>query len=243
MAKKFEILDRVDTPLGVFWLRRRELLCSPGTIVTEITVDEVLLMSSHHTQSEEALATRAIALLDEDGSDERSDLRVLVGGLGLGHTVAAALATGRVAAVRVVELMECVVGWHALDLVPLAGQLAADARVTIEHACVYTKLLDPPSPADLPWDAILIDVDHAPDAQLDRASDRFYREEGLRRVAAHLVPGGVLAVWSTDASEAFEAALRAVFPVVRSETIEWYNELIDEDTTHELFLARTAPAD
>ena len=75
-----EILAYEATPLGDLCLRRRELLSSPGTVGTEITLDHALLMSSHHTASERALAGEALAR--HDGQE----LSVLVGGLGLGHT-------------------------------------------------------------------------------------------------------------------------------------------------------------
>ena len=57
----FEILDNPETALGVLCLRRRELLCSPGTVITEVTIDNLMLMSSYHTESERALADLALA--------------------------------------------------------------------------------------------------------------------------------------------------------------------------------------
>ena len=80
-----EILAYEESPIGMICLRRRELLSQPGTVVTEITVDHMLLMSSCNTASEEALAGVALAM------HAGKDLSVLVGGLGLGHTADAAL--------------------------------------------------------------------------------------------------------------------------------------------------------
>ena len=79
MGPRFEILDAVDTAMGTLYLRRREMLGRPGTIVTEVTIGPELLMSSLNTASEEALATRAIAW----HAGGRDGLAVLVGGLGL----------------------------------------------------------------------------------------------------------------------------------------------------------------
>jgi hypothetical protein len=76
-----EILAYEHTDLGPVCLRRRELLSAPGTVITEITLDHQLLMSSRYTASEEALARVALDL------HPGSELRVLVGGLGLGYTV------------------------------------------------------------------------------------------------------------------------------------------------------------
>ena len=96
MSPQFEILDFVETPIGPLCLRRRELLGRKGVIVTEVTLDYELLMSSLHTVSEIAMADLARAL--HGGAPER----VLVGGLGLGYTAAAAL-DGGATHVRVVD--------------------------------------------------------------------------------------------------------------------------------------------
>lgn len=228
----FEILDTVDTPIGVLGLRRRELLGRPGTVVTEVTIDHEMLMSSLNTVSEEALATRALAL------HGGSDLAVLVGGLGLGYTAQAALATGQVARLTVVEYLPAVSGWLERGLLPLSSTLGRDARLEIVHDDVYARLLRPGAQA---WDAIIIDVDHTPDEPLDPSSAPFYTATGLARVKEHLRPGGVLAVWSAgDAAPRFVEALREVFDEARSETVRWTNELIDEGQELEdvLFLAR-----
>lgn len=92
-----EILAWDDTELGILCLRRRELLSAPGTVVTEITLDGEFLMSSRHTASEEALARIALEMHPGSG------LSVLVGGLGLGYTANAVLASPRVARVEAVE--------------------------------------------------------------------------------------------------------------------------------------------
>lgn len=92
-----EILAYEDTPLGPLCLRRRELLSSPGTVVTEVTLNHAFLMSSYNTASERALATCAIEMHSD------AELKVLIGGLDLGYTAHAALASTRVARVEVVE--------------------------------------------------------------------------------------------------------------------------------------------
>ena len=75
-----EILAYEPTPLGMLCLRRRALLGEPGTVVTEVTLNHEFLMSSYHTASERALASVALDLFGGQ------DVRVLVGGLGLGYT-------------------------------------------------------------------------------------------------------------------------------------------------------------
>ena len=94
-----EILAYEDTPLGPLCLRRRELLSQPGTIVTEVTLNHEFLMSSLYTDSEQALADTALQL------HNGKELKVLVGGLGLGYTAHRALQSARVSRVEVVELL------------------------------------------------------------------------------------------------------------------------------------------
>ncbi|MEZ5988759.1 MAG: hypothetical protein R3F30_06490 [Planctomycetota bacterium] len=120
-----EILALEPSPIGLLCLRRRELAGRPGTFVTEVTLDHEVLMSSLLTASEEALSRSGLAW------HEGEDLRVLVGGLGLGYTAAAALADPRVAAVEVVELLPQVRDWLEQGLYPLAAELRADRRLTV----------------------------------------------------------------------------------------------------------------
>lgn len=226
-----EILAYEDTPLGPLCLRRRELLSRPGTVVTEVTLNHAFLMSSHITVSERALAR--IALEMHGGAE----LRVLVGGLGLGYTAHAALDSARVGYVEVVEFLPQVIDWLERELFPLAPELKADARFAAVRGDVYARLSDAP-PAGEAFDLILIDVDHAPDDRLSPANDVFYTSEGLARVKRHLAADGVLGVWSSAESERFERALRDAFDDVRIEPVAFYNELVDEETTDWVYFGR-----
>ncbi|MEX2572507.1 MAG: spermidine synthase [Gemmatimonadota bacterium] len=225
-----QILAYEDTPLGLLCLRRRELLSAPGTVVTEITLDHAFLMSSYNTASERALAGVALEI------HEGANLRVLIGGLGLGYTAEAALASQRVASVEVVELLPQVIDWLARDLVPLSAGLKGDARFAAVQGDVYARLAE--EPAAERFDVILIDVDHAPDDRLDEANGFFYTVDGLRRAREHLAPGGVLGVWSYAENSAFSRAMREVFDEVRVEPVTFFNDLIDEETTDWLFFGR-----
>ncbi len=228
----FEILDWRTTPLGVLCLRRRELLSQPGTTVTEVTLDGEFLMSSYHTDSERALASRAIEW--HGGGD---DLRVLVGGLGLGYTAHEALAAPSVCEVEVVERLGAVIDWLDQGLLPLAPALQAADHLRVVDGDIFARLLGPRADAR-PWDVVAIDVDHSPDELLDPRHRPFYTADGLRLARAHLGPSGVLAIWSSADSDAFEAQLRKVFDEVRRDVIAWHNELIDRDQEDVLFLAR-----
>jgi spermidine synthase len=227
----FELVDSRVTPIGVLELRRRELPAKPGMIVTEITINDEMLMSSLSTVSESALSSSALAM--HPGSD---GLRVLVGGLGLGYTAHVALADPRVAHVRVVDRLPAVIGWMRLGLLPLSDELNGDPRVEISEGDVYAELLGPGREA---YDLLLIDVDHSPTEPLDPASEPFYTWQGQRQVIEHLAPDGVLGVWSSEDDHYFAAVLDEVYPEARRERIRWVNELIDEEEIEEIiFLAR-----
>lgn len=96
---KFEVLAYEPTDLGILCLRRRELLCEPGTMVTEVTLDHEFLMSSYLTQSERSLSEIAVSMHNGDR------LKVMVGGLGLGYTARAALDSSCVMTCEVVEYL------------------------------------------------------------------------------------------------------------------------------------------
>ena len=225
----FEILESVETPIGLLCLRRRELLSRPGTIVTEVTLEHEFLMSSYNTDSEEALARLGI---EWHGGEE---LSVLVGGLGLGYTAQAALNCSQAARVAVIEFLPEVISWLSRDLVPLARELLDEPRFSVSQGDFFSCLGAPPEKR---YDVILVDIDHSPDENLDSGNLDFYTAAGLRRVRAHLEERGVLAVWSSARNEPFVSSLEKVFSEVRTERIEWHNELIDEDQCDLVFLAR-----
>lgn len=228
-----EILAYEPTPLGLLCLRRRELLSQPGTIVTEVTLNHEFLMSSLYTDSERALARTTLDL------HPGVELRVLVGGLGLGYTAREALLSNRVSYVEVVELLPQVIDWLSQGLVPLSSELTCEMgdepRLVIKQGDVYGRLADPP--ADL-FDVILIDVDHSPDERLGQESMFFYTREGLLAARRHLSANGILAVWSYAESSPFANALREVFDDVQVQPVSYDNQLIDERHTDWLFFAR-----
>ncbi len=225
-----EILAHESTPLGMLCLRRRELLSEPGTVVTEVTLNQEFLMSSHHTASERALASTALDMFSGQ------DARVLIGGLGLGYTAAEVLASDRVGRVEVVELLPQVIDWLDQGLIPLADSLKADTRLAVTEGDVYERLCHPPAGQ---FDVVLIDVDHSPDDRLDYTDNPFYTEAGLQQARLHLADDGVLGVWSYAESSPFADALRKVFSEVRIEPVTFINTHINEEVTDWLFFARS----
>lgn len=174
------------------WQRGRELAIRAGRHV---------LMSSRTHGSEEALAERACAALSG-----RARARVLVGGLGMGFTLAAALRRlGPRAEVTLAEVSPAVVAWGRGPLGPLAGHPLRDPRVRVEIADVAEVL----RPARARFDAVMLDVDNGPEALARPGNARLYAAEGLARVHAALRGGGVLAVWSAGPDVRFTRRLRA----------------------------------
>ena len=240
MSALFEELDYRETPIGALSLRRRRELAL-GVDVFEIKLGDEFLMSSLFTASEIALARLGLAALEGDG------LEVVVGGLGLGYTAQAVLESDRVGALVVVDLLEAVIDWHRSGLLPLGPGLVGDRRCRLVNGDFFAMAggetgFDPDAPGHR-FDAILLDIDHSPEALLDTRSASFYRPEGLASVARHLKPGGVFALWSNEKPDAaFADRLAGVFAEAWTEPVVFHNPLQHADFTQTVYLARTAMA-
>jgi spermidine synthase len=153
------------------------------------------LMTSRLYASEEALATLAAEKLKG-----RPKPRVLIGGLGMGFTLRAALsAFGPKAEIVVAELVPAVVRWARGPMAELFGGSLDDRRVELIEADV-AALMRRAKPL---YDAILLDVDNGPEGMTQSANDQLYSMRGLAAARAALCPGGVLAVWSQGPDRAF----------------------------------------
>ncbi|HEX8527718.1 spermidine synthase [Allosphingosinicella sp.] len=158
------------------------------------------LMNSRLSGSEEALAQIACARIAGP-----SRPRVLIGGLGMGFTLRAALAAlGEDSQVTVAELVPAVLAWARGPLSHIFGTSLSDPRVRI----VEEDVAKPIAGAKVAWDAILLDVDNGPDALTRKANDRLYDRAGLHAARAALRPGGVLGIWSSAPDRAFTKRLR-----------------------------------
>ena len=196
----WENLDRAPAPGG------SELTLHRRGSEYVIRVGRADLMSSRQHGSEDALATLCCA-----GLRSVKGVRVLIGGLGMGFTVRAALdALGPGARVDVAELVPAVVRWNRGVLAPLAGQPLADPRVhVIEDDVVHVI-----GAQKARYDAILLDVDNGPDALTAPSNARLYGPAGLGRAHAALRDRGLLGVWSAEDDARFTARLgRAGFSV------------------------------
>ncbi|MFB6620869.1 spermidine synthase [Streptomyces sp. NPDC056374] len=200
-------LDRREGPYGEVVLRRREEHY-------EIIANGTFLMDTSDGRSERLLVDAAQAALPERS---RAGASVLVGGLGVGFSLAHAAADPRWGLITVVEREEAIIDWHRQGpLAAISGAALADSRTVILHTDLVEHLRTSPDT----YDALCLDIDNGPDWTVTEDNESLYAAEGLAACAARLNPGGVLAVWSARPSVDFEGSLRnAGFSGVRTEEI------------------------
>jgi spermidine synthase len=200
MPRPFTLLERVETPEGPLELRQR------GERDFMITVNGRVLMSSIIHRSELAVAERACATVRH-----RPAPRVLIGGLGLGFTLRAALdALPKTARIRVAELNEAVKRWCEGPLSELTANAARDKRVNVVVEDVCASVRQAAMPNAERFDAIIVDLYEGPKDLRPGQRDPLYGMDSLRHTHAALTDGGVYAVWAEDPNQAFEQRLGAV---------------------------------
>jgi spermidine synthase len=156
-------------------------------------------MNSRLSGSEAALATLAATKIEKIAKPH-----VLIGGLGMGFTLRAALAAlGSKAHIVVAELVPAVVAWARGPMADIFGDSLNDPRVDIREVDVAQVIERHPHT----FDAILLDVDNGPEGLTRKANDALYDIPGLKRVHAALRPGGVFAVWSSGPNPKFSRRL------------------------------------
>jgi spermidine synthase len=207
VTRRWETLDRFDSDEGEIELRRR------GAREFLITARGRVLMNSAASRSETALAESACAELRG-----RPAPRVLIGGLGMGCTLRAALdALPAGATVIVAELHEAMVRWCRGPLAELTERAVDDPRVELRIGDVAREIGAAAAPSAPRYDAVLLDLYEGPHPASQPRSHPHYGAAALARAHAALRPGGILAIWSEDPDPRFERALRRARFAVRLE--------------------------
>jgi spermidine synthase len=190
-VKPWEVVDRAVAPDGT------ELVLARRGDEWVVRARGHVLMSSRAHGSEDALAALALERVERPRA-------VLVGGLGLGFTLRAALDRLPPEARAVVaELVPALAAWNRGPLAALAGRPLDDPRVRLQLGDVRARIAE----ARGVYDAILLDVDNGPAALAHAGNRGLYADAGVRACRDALRAGGVLAVWSAGPDEAFRARL------------------------------------
>jgi spermidine synthase len=192
------VLDRVAGVCGELALRR-------AGADFEIIANGVFLMDTRNGASERLMVTAVADRMRPGG-------RLLVGGLGVGFSLRAALDHPRVGEVVVVERERAVIDWNRGPLRARHGDVLADPRVR----CVEADLLTWLPESEKNFDGICLDIDNGPEWTVSEGNAALYDDAGLDMIAGALGPGGVLAVWSASASPAFAARLGQRFQAVET---------------------------
>ena len=226
---RIQELDWGDTPWGEISLRRRWDRVTERDVY-EVKLGDDFLMSSQFTVGERELARIGLAAVTG------TSLTVLVGGLGLGCTAVAALEDVRVTELTVVEALEVVISWHERDLLPETRGLATDPRVRLVLDDFFDVVRA--GRADRTYDAVLVDIDHAPDWLLREDHGDLYTVEGFARRAAMLADGGAFALWSDEPPEP-EVVRRmgAAFECADAHVVTFPNPLTRGESANTVYLA------
>ncbi len=245
MTSIFEELDFQKTPLGEISLRRRSEPRLDNIVLYEVKLGDEFLMSSLFVEAEVQLANLGLEALERNLVKPETGFDVVVGGLGLGYTAAAALKYPSLGSLRVVEVMEPVIDWHRNGLVPLGPELHADQRCELiqgdffaitasDHGGFYAS-----NPNQLAH-GVLLDIDHSPSHWLNPQNQSLYTQSGLSRLSTKLHSGGLFGVWSNDPPEPeFCKLLESVFSTSRADVVTFANPYTGGESSNTVYLAHT----
>lgn len=191
----WEEIERAEVPGG-----EEEVILRKRGPEFSIRIAATELMNSRIHGSEDALAELTCSRISR-----KPGRRILIGGLGMGYTLAAALQhSGDDSLITVAELIPAVIRWNREHLGHLAGNPLADGRVFVRQEDVAETITREKSI----WDAIILDVDNGPDGITRKVNDRLYGMSGLKNAFLALRTGGVLSIWSSGTDEQFTSRLK-----------------------------------
>ena len=203
-----QTIARHDGPRGEIVLRRRS--CD-GHPVEELIINGAFAMDSSETSTESLLGELAMT------SDHAG--RVLVGGLGLGYTVAA-ISCRHVDVIDVVEIEHCLIDWAYQGLTATLAAAAADPRIRLHAADIRLVLAGLSEGLSGPWDAIVLDVDNGPDFLIHSQNSTLYTEASVRATYDLLTDAGTLAIWCQQPAPRLRAVLERIAPSAREHVVE-----------------------
>lgn len=231
---KIEELAFHKTSLGDLVLRRRPEPLLQNKEIFEVKLGDEFLMSSLFTEGEKQLANLGLAELGDE-------LDVVVGGLGLGYTAAAALENKQVHSLLVIDKFQEVIDWHQNRLVPLGSILSSDKRCEMRAGDFFdfARTNFDVGNDKRKFDAVLLDIDHSPEHFLDEKNESFYGVEGLTALRRQLKNGGAFALWSNDPADAeFTGHLESIFGAASAHNIEFANPYTNSTAVNSVYVAR-----
>ena len=189
-------------------LRRR---VDEGRSVEELIINGTFAMDSSETSTERLLAELALPRHHSE--------RVLIGGLGLGYTVAA-VAAKQVDRIDVVEIEQCLIDWAYQGATSTLAAVAADPRVRLYAGDVRLALEGTYAEPVGPWNAIVLDIDNGPDFLIHEENRELYTAASLRAAYGQLTAGGTLAIWCQHPAPALLALLQGIAPSAQQHVID-----------------------
>jgi spermidine synthase len=212
MKQEKVVLARETTPQGEIQLQQWIEANGTGQPVYEIIFNGVFLMASYNERSGKTVATLAIEPL----AGERQTMRALVGGLGMGYTLRAALDYDGIQAVDVVEIEKYIISWAKRFFDELNGHALSDPRVRLIQMDLRDYLLQ----TEEAYDAIILDVDNGPTWLALESNQSLYERPTLVRIKDLLTEGGVLTVWAAEKCPDFRKRLEEIFGQAEEITIQ-----------------------